>query len=210
VNAVVRILLVDDHSIVRAGLRAILAGQPDFEVVGECSEGQVAVQLAEELAPDVVLMDLRLIGLDGAGATELIVARTAARVLVLTTFDRDADIVRAMGAGASGYLLKDCAWSELVAGIRQVAEGGTVLNNLVASRLVRRVTHPVGELSKRELQVLTLVARGLSNPDIVRELFIGETTVKSHLVRIFQKLEVTDRTAAVTVAMGRGLLDSSW
>jgi DNA-binding NarL/FixJ family response regulator len=160
------------------------------------------------LAPDVVLMDLRMPRLDGAGATARIVgAHPVIRVLVLTTFDTDADIVRAVEAGATGYLLKDTPRAQLVEAIRAAARGETVLAPPVAARLVSRMRTPAAEvLTPREVEVLGAVARGLSNADIGRELFIGEATVKTHLLRAFAKLGVDDRTRAVTVAMERGLL----
>lgn len=203
----VRVLLVDDHPVVREGLRALLAAEPGLSVVGECPDGEEAVRRALELRPDVVLMDLRLPGLDGVAATERIVEAGAAQVLVLTTFDTDADVVRALGAGACGYLLKDSPREELVRAVRATARGETVLAAPVAARLVAGIRGPAAPaLTARELEVLRCVADGLSNPDIGRRLFIGETTVKSHLARVFEKLGVADRTAAVTVAISRGLL----
>jgi DNA-binding NarL/FixJ family response regulator len=203
----IRVLLVDDHPVVREGLRAILSAEPDLCVVGECGTGADAVRQAGALRPDVVLMDLRLPGLDGVAATERIVAAGSANVLVLTTYDGDGDIVRALAAGASGYLLKDTPRGELVRGVRDAARGETVLAPPVAARLVTRVRGPARpELTPRELEVLRCVARGLSNPDTGRQLYISEATVKTHLTRIFAKLEVDDRTAAVTVAIARGVL----
>jgi DNA-binding NarL/FixJ family response regulator len=203
----VRVLLVDDHPVVREGLRAILAAEPDLCVLGECGTGAEAVSQAATQRPDVVLMDLRLPGMDGVEATRQIVAAGTAAVLVLTTYDDDADIVRALAAGATGYLLKDCSRAQLTNGIREAARGGTVLAPPVAARLAAAVRGPARpELTRREVEVLRRVASGLSNPDIGRELFISEATVKSHLTRIFEKLGVTDRTAAVTVAIARGVL----
>jgi DNA-binding NarL/FixJ family response regulator len=205
----IRVLLVDDHPVVREGLRALLSAEPDLRVVGECGTGTDAVREAAALRPDVVLMDLRLPGLDGVAATEQIVAAGSANVLVLTTYDDDADIVRALAAGATGYLLKDAVRGDLARGVRDAARGETVLAPPVAARLVTRVRGPAPPgLTPRELQVLRAVARGLSNPDIGRELFIGEATVKSHLTRVFEKLGVNDRTAAVTAAIARGILPS--
>ncbi len=203
----VRVLLVDDHPVVREGLRAILAAEPDLCVVGDCGTGADAITRAAALLPDVVLMDLRLPEMDGVEATRQIVAAGSAAVLVLTTYDDDADIVRALAAGATGYLLKDCAGTVLIRGVRDAARGETVLAPPVAARLVAQVRGPARpELTRREVEVLRCVAQGLSNPDIGRRLFISEATVKSHLTRIFDKLEVADRTAAVTVAIARGVL----
>jgi DNA-binding NarL/FixJ family response regulator len=204
----VTVLLVDDHPVVRVGLRGMLAAAPDIEVVGEAGSGAEAVVLAGTLAPDVVLMDLRMPGGDGVAATERIrAARPATRVVVLTTYDTDTDILRAIEAGAAGYLLKDAALDTLADAVRAAARGETVLAPPVAARLVHRLRAPTGDtLTPRETEVLALVARGLSNADIGRTLYIGEATVKTHLLRIFGKLGVNDRTAAVTAAMSRGLL----
>jgi DNA-binding NarL/FixJ family response regulator len=203
----VRVLVVDDHPVVREGLRAVLAAEPDLLVVGDCGRGDDAVRLAGDLRPDVVLMDLRLPGLDGVEATVRIVAASTASVLVLTTYDSDGDIVRALAAGATGYLLKDMPRDELVSGVRAAARGETVLAPPVAARLVTRVRGPSAPpLTPREIEVLRCIARGLSNPDTGRQLYISEATVKSHVTRIFEKLGVSDRTAAVTVAIARGIL----
>jgi DNA-binding NarL/FixJ family response regulator len=205
---VIRVLVADDHPVVRSGLVGMLDIEDDLEVVGEASDGEEAVLRVAELAPDVVLMDLRMPRLDGAGATMRIVAEhPATRVLILTTFDTDGDIVRAVEAGATGYLLKDTPRAQLVDAVRAAARGETVLAPPVAARLVSRLRAPAVEtLTPREAQVLAAVARGLSNPEIGRELFIGEATVKTHLLRAFAKLGVDDRTRAVTVAMERGIL----
>ena len=203
----VRVLLVDDHPVVREGLRAILAAEADLSVIGECGTGTDAVRQAAALRPDVVLMDLRLPELDGVEATRRIVAAGTAAVLILTTYDGDADIVRALAAGATGYLLKDCSRAQLTNGVRDAAGGETVLAPPVAARLVTHVRGPVPpRLTAREEQVLRCVAQGLSNPDTGRLLFVSEATVKSHLTRIFEKLGVNDRTAAVTAAIARGIL----
>ena len=203
----VRVLLVDDHTVVREGLRAILEAEPDLCVIGTCGTGVEAVRQAASLRPDVVLMDLRLPEMDGVEATRQIVAAGTAAVLVLTTYDNDADIVRALAAGATGYLLKDSSRTDLTRGVRDAARGETVLAPLVATRLAARARGPAHpELTRREVEVLRYVAEGLSNPDIGRQLFISEATVKSHLTRIFEKLEVADRTAAVTVAIAKGIL----
>jgi DNA-binding NarL/FixJ family response regulator len=205
---VIRVLLADDHPVVRSGLAALLEVEPDLEVAGEAGDGEEAVSLAMVLRPDVVLMDLRMPRLDGAAATARIVAEVpGTRVLVLTTYDTDADIVRAVEAGATGYLLKDTPRRELADAVRAAARGETVLAPPVAAKLVTRMRSPAPEaLTPRELQVLAGVARGLTNADIGRELFIGESTVKTHLLKIFAKLGVDDRTRAVTVALERGLL----
>ena len=206
----IRVLVVDDHPVVRSGLIGMLDIEDDLEIVGEAGDGEEALLRVAELAPDVVLMDLRMPRLDGAGATARIVAAwPSSRVLVLTTYDSDADIVRAVEAGATGYLLKDTPRAVLVDAVRAAARGETVLAPPVAARLVSRMRAPVPEtLTPREVQVLTLVARGLSNGEIGRELLIGEATVKTHLLRVFAKLGVDDRTRAVTAAMERGILPS--
>lgn len=205
---VVRVLVVDDHPVVRSGLVGMLDVEDDLEVVGEAGDGDEAVTRAVALEPDVVLMDLRMPRVDGASATARIVqARPLCRVLVLTTYDTDADIVRAVEAGATGYLLKDTPRRQLVEAVRAASRGETVLAPPVAARLVSRMRRPpVERLTPREVQVLAAVARGLSNAEIGRELFIGEATVKTHLLRAFGKLGVDDRTRAVTVAMELGIL----
>ncbi len=204
----VRVLVVDDHPVVRSGLIGMLDLIDDLEVVGEAGDGREALRQVAALAPDVVLMDLRMPGLDGAGVTELIAREhPATRVLVLTTFDVDADLIRAVEAGAHGYLLKDTPRDRLVEAVRAAARGETVLAPHVAARLVSRLRSPAPEaLTAREVEVLSHVALGRSNAQIGRELFIGEATVKTHLLRTFAKLGVDDRTLAVTVAMQRGLL----
>jgi DNA-binding NarL/FixJ family response regulator len=201
----VGVLIVDDHPIVREGLRAVLATEPGITVLGDCGSGEDAVRAAAELSPDVVLMDLRLPGLDGVGATRQIVAAGRSAVLVLTTYDTDGDIARAIAAGAVGYLLKDAPRQDLVAAVHATARGETVLAAPVAAKLVSQV-RGAGRLTAREDDVLERIARGLSNPEIGRELYISEATVKSHVTSIFTKLSVRDRTAAVTVAIARGLL----
>jgi DNA-binding NarL/FixJ family response regulator len=203
----IKVMIVDDHPIVRAGLAGILAGEDDLTVVGEASSADEAVTAARVLEPDVVLMDLRMSGGDGVTATAGVLAAVpTARVVVLTTYETDADILRAVEAGAAGYLLKDVARGDLVSAIRAAARGETVLAPSVATRLVDRMRkpNPADSLSPRELEVLRLVARGLSNADIGRELYIAEATVKTHLLRAFAKLGVSDRTAAVTTALAAG------
>ncbi|MFI6319894.1 response regulator [Nonomuraea sp. NPDC050556] len=204
----IRLLIVDDHPVVRAGLRGMLEAAEGIGVAGEASSGDEAVVRARELEPDVVLMDLRMPGGDGVGAISRIVAeRPSTRVIVLTTYETDTDIVRAVEAGAAGYLLKDTSTADLLSAIAAAVRGETVLSPSVATKLVTRMRGPALEsLTQREVQVLALVAKGMTNADIGRALFIGETTVKTHLLRIFGKLAVSDRTAAVTTAMERGLL----
>jgi DNA-binding NarL/FixJ family response regulator len=206
---VISILLVDDHPVVRDGLRGMLTAEADLVVVGEAASGDEAVVAAAAHRPDVILMDLRMPGLDGVGATErILAARAGARIVVLTTYETDEDILRAVEAGACGYLLKDATRAELAAAVRSAAGGGTVLAPTVADRLSRetrrRAARPI--LSAREVEVLTLVARGHTNAEIGRRLHISEATVKTHLLRTFTKLDVADRTAAVTTAMSLGLL----
>lgn len=204
----IRLVIADDHPVVRAGLRMMLSNQPDFLLVGEASTGSEAVEQVIRLRPDVVLMDLRLPGLDGAEAAARIRAhRLTTVVLILTTYESTVDILRAIEAGATGYLLKDAQSEELVTAIRAVAQGKAVLAPNVATRLVHQVGKPVQKaLSARELEVLALVAQGASNKEIARALHLSEATVKSHLLHLFSKLEVSDRTAAVTVALERKLL----
>ncbi len=205
----ISVLLVDDHPVVRQGLRAMLESEPDLSVIGEASSGEEAVVLVAATGPDIVLCDLRMPGLDGVGTIERILAGTpSCRVVVLTTYESDTDILRAVEAGASGYLLKDASRAELAGAVRAAARGETVLAPSVATRLVQQVRAPARpSLSARELEVLALVARGMTNAEIGRALFISETTVKTHLLRAFNKLDVSDRTAAVTTALARGLLN---
>jgi len=203
---VIRVLIVDDHPVVRAGLTGILTGTEGLEVVGEAGSGEEAIARADTLRPDVVLMDLRMPGCGGVEATRSI-AGPGCRVVVLTTYETDTDILRAVEAGAVGYLLKDSPGIDLVAAIRLAARGETVLAPSVAARLVASVRNPANDtLSPREVEVLKLVADGLSNPDIGRRLHISEATVKTHLLRTYGKLGVDDRTAAVTTAIRRGIL----
>lgn len=203
-----RLLIVDDHPVVRSGVAGLLDLEDDLEIVGEAADGEAAVRMVGELAPDVVLMDLRMPGLDGVSATRQIRAdHPATQVLILTTYDTDSEIVRAVEAGATGYLLKDTPRAELVDGVRRAARGETVLAGSVAAKLMSQVRRPAAEaLTAREIEVLRLVAVGMSNVQIGKTLFIGEATVKTHLIRTFNKLEVSDRTHAVTVAMERGIL----
>ncbi|MFJ4525580.1 response regulator [Streptomyces sp. NPDC088810] len=207
----VRVVVVDDHAVMRAGVIALLADEPAIEIVGEASDGRAGVDLVERLAPDVALLDLRMPVLDGVAATtEIVALPTATRVLILTTYDTDVEIERAVEAGAVGYLLKDTTREQLADAIRSAARGETVLAPKVAERLVARMRRPEPVvLTARERDVLHAVADGLSNAEIGRRLVIGEATVKTHLLRVFAKLDVSDRTRAVVVALERGLLPRS-
>ncbi len=207
-SAPIRLLIADDHPIVRTGLKGMLVEQPNFLLVGEAADGAEAVALATQLRPHVVLMDLRMPRLDGVAATaEIGRVCPGVRVLVLTTYDSDADILRAVEAGATGYLLKDAPRDDLFRAIEAAARGETVLAPAVAARLLGRMRAPAEEaLSPREVEVLRLVARGASNQEIARALHVSQATIKSHLIHIFGKLGVNDRTAAVTVALERGIM----
>lgn len=208
----IRLLIADDHPVVRAGLVGLLSDEPDFAVVGDVADGEAAVRAAAQAHPDVVLLDLQMPRLDGVAATAAIVAARGAqavpRVLILTTYESDDRILAAIEAGASGYLLKAAPAEEIAAGVRSVAAGQTALSPQVAIRLVdrmRAVERP--SLTGRELDVLRRVALGGSNKQIATELGIGESTVKTHLLNVFDKLGVGDRTRAVTLAMECGLFD---
>lgn len=205
----VRVLLVDDHPVVREGLRGMLTAEEGIDVVAEAGSGDAALAAVREHAPDVVLMDLRMPEGDGVSATaEINAAGLGARVVVLTMYDTDSDILRAVEAGAMGYLLKDSSRHELAAAVRGAARGETVLAPSVAARLVTHVRAPSSPETPtaREVEVLRLVADGLSNAEIGGKLFISEATVKTHLLRVFGKLGVSDRTAAVTAAIRLGIL----
>ncbi|HWC81183.1 MAG TPA: response regulator transcription factor [Pseudonocardiaceae bacterium] len=208
---VITLLIADDHPVVRDGLSGMFASDPGFEVLGQAGDGAEAIRLAKTLRPDVILMDLRMPGMDGLTAiTELGRQRLPARVLVLTTYDTDSYVLPAIEAGATGYLLKDAPRDELLRAVRAAARGESVLSPSVASRLMNRVRTPGPEvLSKRELEVLELVAAGTTNRDAAAKLFISEATVKTHLLNIYGKLGVSDRAAAVAEAFNRGLLTPS-
>ncbi|WP_026139485.1 response regulator [Leucobacter salsicius] len=217
----IRIMVVDDHPIVRSGVTGLLETEPDFEVVAEAASGEAALELLESVRPHVVLMDLRMPGVGGVEATRRIVATGtgAPRVLVFTTYEDDDQILAAIEAGASGYLVKAGPAEELAAGVRAVAAGQTVLAPSIAAQLVARASGAMGlgsgsgpgpqaapKLTPRETEILGLVAEGLSNPAIAARLFIGESTVKTHLLHVFEKLGVNDRTRAVMRAMELRLL----
>ena len=204
----IRLVIVDDHPVVRDGLRGMFASTPEFEVVGDARDGNEALVVIEELDPDVVLMDLRMPGGGGVAAIEELTRRRArAHVLVLTTYDTDRDTLEAIEAGATGYLLKDAPRDDLFAAVRATADGKSVLSPTVASRVVSRVRRPTTEpLSSRELEVLRLVAAGTANRDIAASLFVSVATVKSHLAHVYDKLGVKDRAAAVAAAYDKGIL----
>lgn len=202
----IALLIADDHPVVRDGLRAMFSADPRFAVVGEAADGESAVAAAVQLDPDVVLMDLRMPGAGGAAAIRDLARRGArARVLVLTTYGTDADVLPAVAAGATGYLLKDAPKEELFAAVEATAEGRPVLSPSVAARLVDRAREPAPEpLSPREREVLGLIAQGATNREAARRLFISEATVKTHLAHSYAKLGVSDRAAAVAAAISRG------
>lgn len=204
----IRLLLADDHPVVRAGLRAVLETEADFSVIAEASTAERAIELSAELDVDVVLMDLQFgPGMHGAEAIAVIAARpNAPHVLVLTTYDTDADILVAVEAGAAGYLLKDAAPEELAAAVRTAVSGRSALAPAIASRLMDRMRTPDSTLTLREIEVLQLVADGHSNLQISKQLFLSQATVKSHLAHIYTKLGVTSRTSAVAEAHSRGLI----
>jgi DNA-binding NarL/FixJ family response regulator len=210
-GAPIRLIIADDHPVVRDGLSGMFSGDPEFSVLGEAADGEQAVALAERLQPDVVLMDLPMPVLDGVGAIARLAERgVAARVLVLTTYDTDADVLPAIEAGATGYLLKDAPRTELFRAVRAAARGEAVLSPTVASRVLGQMRAPAAgaqdPLSARELEVLELVARGATNREAAAQLFISEATVKTHLLHLYAKLGVNDRAAAVAEGFERGLL----
>jgi DNA-binding NarL/FixJ family response regulator len=213
----VRVLVADDQSMVRAGFRMLLAGEPDIEVVAEASNGLEAVDKAARFRPTVVLMDIRMPELDGLEATrQILAADDAARILILTTFDLDEYVYEALRAGASGFVLKDDPPEQLLAAIRIVAGGDALLSPAITKRVIKqfaRVPHPapprqLGDLTDRELDVFRLIARGLSNAEIGQELYISDTTVKTHITHILQKLDLRDRVQAVVLAYETGLFDA--
>ncbi|KSU73987.1 two component transcriptional regulator, LuxR family [Pseudarthrobacter enclensis] len=199
------VLLVDDHLVVRSGLRALLGTQPDLAVVAEAASGEEALDLVREHAPDVVVMDLAMgAGMDGIEAIRrLRQVNTRQAILVFTTYDSDADIVRAVDAGAMGYLLKDAAPGEIFAAVRGAVQGRSVMSPPVASRLFQQLRNPDGILTPREAELLGLLTEGLSNRELGRRLFISEATVKTHLAHIYAKLGVETRAAAIATAIRR-------
>ncbi len=212
----IRVLVADDQSLVRGGFRMLLADEPDIEIVAEASNGLEAVEKAARFNPTVVLMDIRMPELDGLEATRRILAAdAAARVLILTTFDLEEYIYEALRAGASGFVLKDDPAEQLIAAIRTVAAGDALLSPAVTTRVIEQFTKiprhepspAIAELSARELDVLRLIARGLSNAEIGQELFISETTVKTHVTHILQKLDLRDRVQAVVLVYQAGLFE---
>lgn len=207
-NKSIRILIADDHPVVRAGLQGMLAGEADFEVVGQAANGREALELVKLLRPDVVLMDLRMPEMDGVMATsEILEWMPGVHVLVLTTYDSDSFILKAIEAGATGYLLKDASREELFRAVRATAQGKPALAPVVASRLMENLRAPEGTaLSSRELEVVELLAKGGSNKEIAQHLHISQATVKTHLIHIYSKLGVDSRTAAVTAALERNLI----
>lgn len=210
----IRVMMVDDHPVVRAGLRALLEADGQVEVVAEVDSGDAALAALDRLAatearvPDLVLMDVNLgAGIDGIETTRrLCAAHPEVQVLAVTTFDAEADIVGALEAGATGYVLKDSPTDALTAAVREAAAGRSVLSPEVQQRLVRRMTDPIGALSPRETEILELLATGATNRDVSRQLFISESTVKTHLVHLYEKLGVTSRTAAIREARDRRLI----
>jgi DNA-binding NarL/FixJ family response regulator len=204
----IRLLIVDDHPVVRDGLRGAFTGDPDFEVVGEARNGAQALVEVERVGADVVLMDLRMPEMGGVEAIERLRRRApSVRVLVLTTFDTDSDVLPAIEAGATGYLLKDAPREELIRAVRAASRGESVLSPAVARRLMGQVRKPAREsLSQRELDVLRLIADGASNREAAARLFVSEATIKTHLLHIYDKLGVRDRAGAVGEAYKRGLL----
>jgi DNA-binding NarL/FixJ family response regulator len=205
---VIKLLIVDDHPVVRDGLRGMFAGDDRFEVLGEAGNGHEALAVARHVRPDVVLMDLRMPGLDGVSTIKALREQgSTARVLVLTTYDTDSDVLPAIRAGATGYLLKDTPREELFRAVSAAYRGESVLSPSVAGRLMGELRSPAREpLSRRELEVLTLISRGSTNRETATRLFISEATVKTHLLHVYAKLGVRDRAAAVAAAFERGLL----
>ena len=207
-SAPIRVMIVDDHPVVRNGLTGMFAGEREFDVVAEAADGSEAVRRARALRPDVILIDLRMPGMDGVRAiAALTAAGVPARVLVLTTYDTDSEVLAAIEAGSTGYLLKDTPPNDLFRAVRAAARGETVLSPTVATRVVGQMRGPTQEsISQRELEVLELIAQGASNRSAAARLFISEATVKTHLMHIYDKLGVNDRAAALAEAFNRGLL----
>jgi DNA-binding NarL/FixJ family response regulator len=205
---VISLLIVDDHPVVRDGLRGMFTADPRFEVLAEAGDGAEAIAAAEKLRPDVILMDLRMPRTDGVTAIKELAKRgVPSRVLVLTTYDTDSDVLPAIEAGATGYLLKDAPRDELFRAVEAAARGQAVLSPAVATRLMGQMRQPASEpLSQRELEVLELIARGSTNREAAKQLFISEATVKTHLLHVYAKLGVNDRAAAVATAFSRGYL----
>jgi DNA-binding NarL/FixJ family response regulator len=204
----ISLLIVDDHPVVRDGLRGMFGADPRFEVVGEAGDGAEAVSAAERLRPDVILMDLRMPGTDGVAAIKELAKRgVPSRVLVLTTYDTDSHVLPAIEAGATGYLLKEAPRAELVRAVEAAAHGQAVLSPTVATRLLGQVRKPAPALlSRRELEVLELIAQGSTNREAAKRLYISETTVKTHLLHVYAKLGVNDRAAAVAAGFSLGYL----
>jgi DNA-binding NarL/FixJ family response regulator len=212
----IRVLVADDQSMVRAGFRMLLTGEQDIEVVAEASNGREAVAMAERFDPAVVLMDIRMPEIDGLEATRrILAANQAARILILTTFGLDEYVYEALRAGASGFVLKDDPAEQLISAVRTVAAGNALLSPAITKRVIRqftRITRPappkeLGELTEREREILRLIATGLSNAEIGRGLYISETTVKTHVTHILQKLSLRDRVQAVVLAYQAGLFE---
>jgi len=205
----ITLLIVDDHPVVRDGLRGMFTADPRFEVLGEAGDGEEAIVAGEKLRPDVILMDLRMPRADGVTAIKELAKRgVPARILVLTTYDTDSDVLPAIEAGATGYLLKDSPRDELFRAVEAAARGQAVLSPAVATRLMGQMRQPVSEaLSQRELEVLELIAQGSTNREAAKALFISEATVKTHLLHVYAKLGVNDRAAAVATAFSRGYLN---
>jgi DNA-binding NarL/FixJ family response regulator len=204
----ISLLIVDDHPVVRDGLRGMFSADPRFEVLGEAGDGAEAIAAGQRLQPDVILMDLRMPRTDGVTAIKELAKRgVTARVLVLTTYDTDRDVLPAIEAGATGYLLKDAPREELFRAVEAAAQGQAVLSPAVATRLMGQMRQPALEpLSQRELEVLELIAQGSTNREAAKQLFISEATVKTHLLHVYAKLGVKDRAAAVAAAFSRGYL----
>lgn len=204
----ISLVIVDDHPVMRDGLRGMFSSDPRFEVVGEAADGSEAIVAGENLQPDVILMDLQMPKTDGVTAIKELTKRgVASKILVLTTYDTDSDVLPAIEAGATGYLLKDAPREDLVRAVESASQGQAVLSPAVATRLMGQMRQPATEsLSNRELEVLELISRGSTNREAAKELFISEATVKTHLLHAYAKLGVKDRAAAVAVAFSRGYL----